>query len=124
MKYIKERYEWEEDHELARFMHFCQHQLGYKSEPNVRFSDDHREAEQVRAMGYYHAGTNEIWVLRGDRVRADWYRTLAHELVHHAQRERGEWLDGSDGSPTENEANSLAGKILREWGRNNPEIYR
>lgn len=123
MKYIKEHREWGEDLELTRFLHFCKHQLGYRTEPIIEIGDDHRHAHEVRAMGYFNPADNSIWVLRGDRVRADWYRTLAHELVHHAQREAGQVLDGGDGSPTENEANSLAGKILREWGRLNPEIY-
>ncbi len=31
--------------------------------------------------------------------------------------------DGSDGSPIENEANSLAGVIMRQYGKLHPEIY-
>jgi 5,10-methylenetetrahydrofolate reductase len=123
MKYIKEHREWGEDRELTGFLRFCQQQLGYSTEPNIRVSDDHRAAVELKSMGYFNPGTKEIWVLRGDRVRADWYRTLAHELVHHAQREAGQELDGADGSDTENEANSLAGKLLREWGRRNPGIF-
>jgi hypothetical protein len=30
---------------------------------------------------------------------------------------------GEDGSPDENEANSLAGVIMRKFGRDNPQIY-
>ncbi len=33
----------------------------------------------------------------------DVLRTLAHELVHHKQREDGQELNGEDGSNTENE---------------------
>jgi ribosomal protein S27AE len=56
---------------------------------------------------------------------ADILRTLAHELVHHMQNGKGE-LDsdsGEDGSPSENEANSTAGIIMRKFGRDNPEIF-
>ena len=31
---------------------------------------------------------------------------------------------GETGSDEENEANSLAGVIMREYGRNNPKIYK
>lgn len=123
MRYIREWKEWQEDQELARFLAFCKSQLGYSREPDLVISDDHAEASQHRAMGYYSPMSGHIWVLRGARTTADWYRTLAHELVHHAQRELGQVLDGRDGSPTENEANSKAGILLREWGRLHPQIF-
>jgi hypothetical protein len=31
--------------------------------------------------------------------------------------------DGEDGSPIENEANAVAGVIIRKWGKQHPEIY-
>jgi hypothetical protein len=57
----------------------------------------------------------------------DVLRSIAHELVHHLQNQRGE-LDGTkneggDGSPWENEANAKAGELIRIFGRQNPEIY-
>jgi Zn-dependent peptidase ImmA (M78 family) len=54
---------------------------------------------------------------------ADILRTLAHELVHHMQNLNGDELNGEDGSDTENEANAMAGVIMREFGRENPEIF-
>ena len=123
MKYIKESREWQEDRQLEDFISFCHQQLGWTSTPNIHISDDHGEAQFHKSMGYFNPKENRIWVLRGSRVRADWYRTLAHELVHHTQRDRGQQLDGADGSAIENEANSLAGILLREWGRRNPTIF-
>lgn len=105
------------------FIRFCIDQLGIQTGPKIQISDDHQKAQEIRAMGCYYPNEQKIWVLRGERVPADWYRTLAHELVHWRQREQGETLDGSDGSPTENLANSLAGSLLRAWGRENPGIY-
>lgn len=105
------------------FIRFCIKELGIETSPNISISDDHGKAQELRAMGCYYPAEQRIWVLRGSRVPADWYRTLAHELVHWRQRERGESLDGADGSPTENEANSLAGSLLRAWGRETPAIY-
>jgi hypothetical protein len=54
-------------------------------------------------------------------------RSIAHELVHHKQMLEGRLkntaLDGQDGSPIENEANSTAGIIIRKYGKLHPEIY-
>jgi Zn-dependent peptidase ImmA (M78 family) len=54
-------------------------------------------------------------------------RSIAHELVHHKQNIDGR-LDnaedpGADGSEFENEANAIAGLIIRKWGRLHSEIY-
>jgi antirestriction protein ArdC len=105
------------------FIDFCIKRLEISTAPNITIGDDHAKAQRLRAMGYYSPVENLIWVLRGSRVSADWYRTLAHELVHWRQRELGQLQDGSDGSGTENEANSKAAVLLREWGRDRPAIY-
>jgi hypothetical protein len=39
------------------------------------------------------------------------------------QNLNGNELNGEDGSDTENEANAMAGVIMREFGRENPEIF-
>jgi hypothetical protein len=123
MKYILEHRQWTEKNDLAEFMQFCKEVLEYDTDPSVKFSDDLQHAQEIGAMGYFNPETRTIWVFKGRRVRADWYRTLAHELVHHAQRERGEVLNGHTGSETENDANAKAGAVLRMWGRHNPAIF-
>ena len=105
------------------FIQWAIDKLGLESRPRVTVSDDHEKAKRHKAMGYYDPAENIIWTLRGSRVKADWYRTLGHELVHWRQREKGQELDGGDGSDCENEANSTAAVLLREFGRDHPEIY-
>lgn len=105
------------------FIKFCILELGMETSPHIKVGDNHIKAQEVRALGYYHPSENYIWVLRGYRVPADWYRSLAHELVHWRQRELGQVMDGSDGSDLENEANAKAAVFLREWGRRNANIY-
>jgi antirestriction protein ArdC len=105
------------------FVRFCIAELGIQTSPNIKIGDDHDKAQEHRAMGYYSPADNYIWVLRGQRVPADWYRTLAHELVHWRQREEDKPIDGADGSEIENEANSKAAVLLREWGRRDQSIY-
>ena len=39
------------------------------------------------------------------------------------QREQGKKADGHDGSPIENEANGLAGVLMRKFRYLHPEIY-
>jgi len=105
------------------FIRFCIAELGIETSPNITIGDDHNKAKEHRALGYYSPVHNYIWVLRGLRVEADWYRTLAHELVHWRQREETKPIDGADGSDIENEANSKAAVLLREWGRRDEAIY-
>jgi len=112
-----------EDEGLEGFLEYCREIIQYESETKIRIFDDHEVAKEIKAMACFIPKTDEIWVLRGSRVRADWYRSLAHELVHLRQREQGIKMDGEDGSDIENEANSLAAVILREWGRRDPSIY-
>lgn len=111
------------DELLHEFLRFCKEKIGYKERAKVLISDDHAKAARIGGMGAFFPDLQVIWVLRGKRLRADWYRTLAHELVHHGQREKGLTLNGSDGSEHENEANSVAAVILREYGRRDPKIY-
>jgi len=124
MKYIKESSEWQATTEVEQFCQFCWSRLKWSTKPVIIVTDDHAEAGSVKSMGSFHPRTGEIRVLRGARLTADWYRTLAHELVHHAQRDSGQTLDGADGSTIENEANSQAAVILREYGRLNPQIFQ
>jgi hypothetical protein len=124
MKYIKESSEWQATTEVEQFCQFCWNRLKWSTRPVIIVTDDHAEAGSVKSMGSFNRRTGEIRVLRGARLTADWYRTLAHELVHHAQRDSGQTLDGADGSTIENEANSQAAVILREYGRLNPQIFQ
>ena len=124
MKYIKESSEWQATTEVEQFCQFCWSRLKWSTKPVIIVTDDHSEAQDIKSMGAFNPRTGEIRVLRGDRLTADWYRTLAHELVHHTQRDSGLTLDGADGSTIENEANSQAAVILREYGRLNPQIFK
>lgn len=74
------------------------------------------------ALGYFDPETQNIVVTVKDRHQMDIMRTLAHELVHRKQNEARE-LDGATGSPDENEANALAGVLLRWWGKKNPDQF-
>jgi len=85
------------------------------------------DSDDVETLASYDINNNEVTVLGKNRSLPDIIRSVAHELVHHKQNERGELTgrkeEGEDGSPWEDEANAKSGEIVRRFGRNNPEIY-
>lgn len=64
-----------------------------------------------------------IKVVCQNRHPIDTMRTLAHELVHWKQRSTNMELDGETGSEIENQANALAGVIMRKFGKKYPEYF-
>lgn len=64
-----------------------------------------------------------IKVVSMGRHPMDVMRTLAHELTHWKQRVEGQEMDGSDGSPAENQANAIAGIIMRRFAERYPESF-
>lgn len=110
---------------IQDFVEFAVDKLDLENVPEILLNKDKKFVLQIRAMGGYMPEHHKIWVYTGNRNTADVIRTLGHELVHAKQREdaNGEPLDGETGSKHENEANSLAGVMLRIYGKQNPDIY-
>jgi len=106
------------------FVKFVAKFLQLKTLPRrVVLSNDPEFPKDNLTFGHYTPMTDEIVVYKGNRNIVDVYRTLAHELVHHKQREENKPLDGSTGSSTEDEANATAGIIMRKFRHMHPEIY-
>jgi hypothetical protein len=65
-----------------------------------------------------------------ERALVDIMRSIAHELVHLKQDTEGRLeqnehdKNNAAGSPIENEANAVAGQIIRKFGEEHPEIYK
>ncbi len=109
--------------------------LEEKLDDFVQFACDHLKVQekprimlvQVRdgnmTTANYCPSTKNIKVYAKNRALFDVARSIAHELVHHKQNINGEKLDGETGSDCENEANSVAGQIIRLYGQKNPEFY-
>jgi len=114
--------------ELHKFVAYCAKTLSLEhGVPKIEFSNNEQMARTLRTMGFHDSEHNTIWVYIGNRNLADIMRTTAHELVHAKQREQGR-LDndphaGTTGSEQENEANSMAGVIMRKYGQKNPHIF-
>ena len=127
-KLIKAKLEEEQNNKVDvvdDFIKFAISTLELQQVPTITFTDDEEVAKQMRALGSYNPQTDELLVVRGNRMVADVLRTLAHELVHRKQNELGQLEPGSGvtGSPTENEANAAAGVLLRLYGAKNTDIY-
>jgi hypothetical protein len=111
---------------VGDFISYCIGRLGIEGQPQIQFVSDREWAVTNRSFGAYDPQTDNITIYVGNRNLADSLRTLAHELVHHKQRELGKIQDadaGRTGSPIENEANALAGVLMRDYGKTNDLIY-
>jgi cytidyltransferase-like protein len=111
---------------IGEFIKYSIKNLGLQSPPSsLTLSYDNDQAKERRSFGYFDPSSKKIWVYVKNRNMADILRTLAHELVHRKQEEDGR-LDinsGKTGSPIEDEANSIAGVLLRNFGKINNSIY-
>jgi len=112
---------------IGEFIKYAIKNLGIQNPPrNLSLSYDNAKAKEMRSFGYFNPNDNKIWVYVGNRNMGDILRTLAHELVHRKQDEDGRisYESGKTGSDIENEANAMAGVLLRDFGKQHEEIYQ
>jgi hypothetical protein len=74
-------------------------------------------------FGMYVNGENTLYVALVNRHPNDILRTIAHELQHYKQDTEHKLNDesGITGSPEENEANAMAGIVMRHFNKRYPE---
>ena len=121
-KILKESFTPQKAPLMKRFVDFACEHLDI-NEPKIIIINSPEYTQEHHSFGGYFPHEQKINVVVHNRNMADILRTLAHELVHHMQNINGDELNGEDGSDTENEANAMAGVIMREFGRENPEIF-
>jgi pyrimidine deaminase RibD-like protein len=112
------------DSVAQEFIAFVDKRLNFKTKPNVRFVE-HVAGTEHPTFGSFDSNTGTISIGTTDRHVMDIMRTLAHELVHHKQRETKpqDQLDGGTASQDENQANSVAGTLMREFADQHPEYF-
>ena len=111
---------------IGEFIKYSIKNLELQTPPsNLTLSYDNNKAKEKRSFGYFDPSSKKIWVYVKNRNMADILRTLAHELVHRKQEEDGRLnpTSGETGSPIEDEANAMAGVLLRNFGKINNGIY-
>jgi len=109
---------------MDSFVSFASDRLGVKSLPNIEYKAD----DDMSSFGGYDPKSNKITVHTRGRHPMDIFRTVAHEIVHHKQNEDGKIKDvskeGATGSHVENEANAMAGQLMRHYAKANPEHFK
>lgn len=100
-----------------QFIAWCRPKLGIQGQIKVRLVHTPIQVGAQRSFGYYDPADGQIVIQCADRHPTDVLRTLAHELVHLAQNQITPLTgaDGATGSDVENEANALAGILMRLW---------
>ena len=111
--------------DVADFVNFAKEYLGIDDDVKIELA--FKKTPDLRTTAYYNNGDKRMKIYVKDRAIIDVCRSIAHELVHHKQNLEkafeGAEDPGADGSVFENEANAVAGVIIRKWGRLHPEIY-
>lgn len=110
---------------LQDFLRFCQEALELDSLPPIKLLPSTDYSVQHKSFGGYNPEKKNIVTAIANRHPVDVMRTLAHELVHYKQDLNGQLNDnsGATGSDEENEANSVAGIIMRNFGQSHPEVF-
>jgi hypothetical protein len=103
---------------VKKFLPFVQQHLELSDLPEIELLNEPLKG----TFGRYSDGN--IRVMAHGRHPIDVLRTLAHELVHYKQDSEGRIHDdsGETGSDEENEANAVAGVIMRDFDQANPEL--
>lgn len=110
-----------QNHMLTQMLDLCKHELDLIELPEIVFIDTDSTTDSGTSFGEFN--NDKIEVVSKGRHPMDVMRTLAHELVHWKQMVSGMPLNGEDGSDTENQANSIAGIIMRRFGKMHPEYF-
>jgi hypothetical protein len=108
---------------LKNFLKYCIEDLQLeKPYPRIHLTTD---KSQTETYGHFDPNNKTIVVYTKGRGLGDIMRTIAHELVHRRQDQdqRITADSGETGSPIENEANSYAGVLLRNFGQKHKQIF-
>lgn len=111
-------------HNIHDFVLYASRRLGILRPPRIVIIEP---KDNSTSLGHYDVINNSISVVTRGRLMADILRTVAHEMTHQRQNEKGlitnPAVDGATGSPIENQANTIAGILLRDYGKMNRNIF-
>ena len=110
---------------LVDFIKFSCEELGLHSIPKINLLSKPVSNSPYNSFAAYRPGAAEIMLYASHRHILDVLRSLCHEMVHYRQDLAGELQAGSGttGSDQENEANAVAGQIMRKYGKLHPELF-
>lgn len=104
---------------ITHLLQICKQELNLDELPEIEMVSE----PSVAGGSSFGVFDGKIKVVSANRHPVDVMRTLAHELVHHKQRISGMTLDGNTGSEIENQANAVAGVIMRKFGKKFPHYF-
>lgn len=111
---------------IDEFVDWVCKKLKVQNKPKIELSMDTEEAQANTHTGAHQPGSGVIWVYANNRNLVDILRTVCHELVHVRQHELD--MIGPDdsypGSPIEMLADMVAGKLIKIYGKNHPNIFQ
>lgn len=101
---------------LNDFVKFAAKEINLSKLPKIHFTGNKENIKNA----FGHSKGNEIYIRVTDRHPGDIMRTIAHELIHTKQTQigrRGEQFK-------EDEANALAGRIMRKYNTTYPNVFK
>lgn len=109
---------------LHDFAKFVRKELGIKHAPTIIITDN-KKGIKTTANYDYGKSDKPMKIYSKNRMLVDIMRSLAHELVHHQQWELGKLkVKPPDiGGPIEDEANSVAGQLIKKFAKIDSTIY-
>lgn len=110
---------------INQFAASCIDYLKIKKAPQIELHTSTDWSEQTGSFGQYDPDSNVLHLATSGRHTLDILRTMAHEFTHRKQAEK-ETLPpdaGETGSRWEDEANAMAGRIMRHWAEKHPEMF-
>lgn len=110
---------------FEKFLPLAMKHIGLTSLPKIVFEKSVGDSDQP-TFGKYVNGEHTLYVALANRHPNDILRTIAHELTHYRQdtEHRLDSNSGETGSPIENEANSVAGIVMRHFNKQYPEYLK
>lgn len=107
---------------IVKFIKYINDELNLNSPFKVQLAKS-RDGD-LKTYAYYNPQNGIIKVYCKQRGLADVLRSIAHELIHHHQNQSGK-LNGPTqdiGGHIEDEANSVAGQLVKKFGYMHPEL--
>tara|TARA_B110000285_G_scaffold24563_1_gene23677 strand:- start:1126 stop:2436 length:1311 start_codon:yes stop_codon:yes gene_type:complete len=112
-----------------KFISYVIDELNIELPPTV-YVEKEPSSDYTGGTYRYKGGDERIKVRSKGRSLMDILRSLAHELVHHKQKEDGRFKDKEVitdipeiGGVIEDEANAIAGRLIKKYGKKNKDLY-
>lgn len=105
------------------FVRYAAKELKITAPYRIKLSSNRSE---FKTMAYYDPNKGIVAAFTLNRHPVDVMRSLAHELVHHRQKQLGELKPGVKapdiGGKIEDDANAIAGQLIKKFGYDNPKL--